>query len=107
MGKRRKLSSNSWTRLWYAYASWHTGFSGNFWAEDMELCLGAQRAELSKGSLDEWATQIGEKAAWLYSFITPEYEMSRRQLNELEDLNYEMMARAGYRLAVLLNSVVM
>lgn len=107
IGKRKKTSTTTWKKLWYTYASWHTGFSGNYWAEDMELCLGTQRAELSKGSLDEWATQIGEKAAWLYSFINPEYVMTRRQVNELEDLNYEMMVRAGYRLAVLLNSVVM
>jgi len=75
------------------------------WAEDIELCLGARRAELAAGGLNDWATQIGEKAAWLHSYINPEYSMTRRERNELEELNYEMMARAGYRLAALLNEV--
>ena len=106
IGKRKVSSSVSWSKFWYNYSLLHSGFTGDFWAEDMELCLGEQRAELSKGSLDEWATQIGEKAAWLYSRINPAYVMTRRERNELEDLNYEMMTRCGYRLAVLLNEAV-
>ena len=70
----------------------------------MELCLGAQFEEFSKGSLNDWATQIGQKAAELYSRVNPEYVMTRRERNELEELNYEMMTRAGFRLAALLNN---
>lgn len=106
IGKRKNASPISWSRFWNAYAGWHTGFSGDLWAEDMELCLGARREELSAGGLNEWATQIGEKATELYGRINPEYVMTRRERNELEELNYEMMARAGYRLAVLLNEAV-
>ena len=102
-GKRKTTASYKWSKFWDAYTYWHGGFSGDLWAEDMELCLGEKRAELSKGSLHDWATQIGEKAAELYSRVNPEYVMTRRERNELEELNYEMMTRAGYRLAVLLN----
>lgn len=102
-GSRKKTSMISWSRFWDLYAGWHTGFSGDLWAEDMELCMGDKRAEFSSGSLHDWATQIGEKAAILYGRINPEYVMTRRERNELEEWNYEMMVRAGYRLAVLLN----
>jgi hypothetical protein len=105
-GKRKTISQCKWSRLWDAYTYWHGGFSGDLWAEDMELCLGEKRAELSKGSLHDWATQIGKKAAELYSRIDASYVMTRRERNELEDLNYEMMTRAGYRMAVLLNEAV-
>lgn len=105
VGKRKVANPISWARFWGIYTGWHTGFSGDLWAEDIELCLGARRAELAAGGLNDWATQIGEKAAWLYSYINPEYSMTRRERNELEELNYEMMARAGYRLAALLNEV--
>jgi hypothetical protein len=105
-GKRKTTSSVKWGRLWDSYTYWHGGFSGDLWAEDMELCLGEKRAELSKGSLHDWATQIGKKAAELYSRIDASYVMTRRERNELEDLNYEMMTRAGYRMAVLLNEAV-
>ena len=105
IGRRKTTKPTKWNSFWTNYTARHTGFSGDLWAEDMELCLGARRAELAAGGLNEWATQIGEKAAWLYGFITPEYSMTCREHNELEELNYEMMARAGYRLAVLLNEV--
>ncbi len=102
-GKRKTTSEYKWVRFWDIYTHWHGGFSGDLWAEDLELCLGSKREELSKGSLHDWAVQIGEKAAELYSRVNPQYVMTRRERNELEELNYEMMACAGYRLAVLLN----
>lgn len=104
-GKRKTAGKMRWIKLWDSYTYWHGGFSGDLWAEDMELCLGDKRAEFSKGSLYDWATQIGEEAAKLYARINPDYVMTRRERNELEELNYEMMTRAGYRLAVLLNDV--
>ena len=102
-GKRKTTSNYKWGRFWDIYTHWHRGFSGDLWAEDLELCLGSKREELSKGSLHDWAIQVGEKASELYARINSTYVMTRRERNELEELNYEMMARAGYRLAVLLN----
>ena len=106
VGKRKVASPVKWSRFWAIYPTWHTGFSPEFWAEDMELCLGAKREEFSKGTPAEWATEIGKKAAELYGYITPDCEMTRRVRNELEDLNFEMMTRAGYRLAALLNQAI-
>jgi hypothetical protein len=103
IGKRKTSGKLKWSRFWNYYGGWHTGFSGNLWAEDIELCHGKQRAELSKGTINDWVTQIGTEASNLYQRITPEYVMTRRERNELEYLNYEMIARAGYRLAALLN----
>ena len=105
IGSRKKTTLITWSKFWDSYTYWHGGFSGALWAEDMELCLGEKRAELSKGSLHDWVAQIGATAAELYSRINPEYDMTRRERNELEELNYEMMTRASYRLAVLLNGV--
>ena len=103
-GKRKTTSQYKWLRFWDFYTHWHGGFSGDLWAEDMELCLGDKREEYSKGSLNDWAVQIGQKAYELYSRINPDYVMTRRERNELEELNYEMMTRAGFRLAALLNN---
>ncbi len=105
IGKRKTTRPVKWSKFWNYYADRHPGFSGNLWAEDIELCLGGQHAELSKGSLHDWVAQIGEQAAEMYAKITPEYVMTCRERNELEEVNYEMMARAGYRLTVLFNEV--
>ena len=105
MGKRKVANKVWWTRFWTAYAGWHPGFSGNLWAEDLELCHGKQCEEFAAGSLQDWVAQIGVEASKLYERIQPEYEMTRRERNELEFLNYEMIARAGYRLSKLLNEL--
>lgn len=95
-----------WDRFWSSYAGWHAGFSGNLWAEDIELCHGKQREEFSAGLLHDWVAQIGAEASTLYARLNPEYVMTRRERNELEYLNYEMIARASYRLAALMNDIV-
>ena len=105
IGKRKVANKVWWSRFWTAYGGWHTGFSGNFWAEDLELCHGKQREEFAAGSLQDWVAQIGAEASKLYERIVPEYEMTRRERNELEYLNYAMIARAGYRLSKLFNEL--
>ena len=106
IGKRKEAKPMRWDRFWTSYAGWHQGFSGNLWAEDIELCHGKQREALANGTLSDWVAQIGAEALTLYERINPEYVMTRRERNELEYLNYEMIARAGYRLAALLNDVL-
>jgi hypothetical protein len=106
IGKRKTVSKVKYSRLWYGYSLWHNGFSGALWAEDLEVCLGGYRAELAAGTLQDWALQIGMRAFKMYQKINSEYVMTRRERNELEMVNYEMMARAGYRLAALLNDAV-
>lgn len=106
IGKRKTLATLKWSSFWHIYSGWHSGFSGALWAEDLDLNLGHKRAEFSEGNLVNWVAQIGETAANQLARINPEYTMTRRERNELEVLNCEMMARAGYRLAALLNEVV-
>ena len=106
-GKYKRYTTVAWSRFWNAYGDFHVGMSGNFWAEDLEYGLGKYAKEYAEGDLTAWVAQIGAKAAELYnSWAKPDYEMSRRQRNELEELNSEMMARAGYRLAKLLNTIL-
>lgn len=105
IGSRKTTMKIRWANFWHSYTYWHGGFSGDLWAEDMELCLGSKFAEYSQGNLNDWTKHIGEKAAELYARINPEYVMTRRERNELEMLNYEMMTRAGFRLAALFNEL--
>ena len=106
IGSRAKRVANiKWSTLWSSYTGWHTGFSGALWAEDIELCHGKRSAEFAKGNLNDWVAQIGTVASEHLSRIKPNYEMTRRERNELEYVNYEMMARAGYRLATLFNDI--
>lgn len=106
VGSYSKRTSNvKWSRFWDVYPGWHNGFSAALWAEDIELCHGADRAKLAEGELNDWVAQIGSKAAEALSRYNEGYVMSRRERNELEYVNYEMMARAAYRLAALFNQL--
>jgi hypothetical protein len=105
-GKRKTTLTARWFTFWNSYPGLHAGFSGALWAEDLELNLGHRRAEFSEGNLVDWIAQNGEISAKLLARINPQYEMTRRERNELEVLNCEMIARAGYRLAVLLNGAL-
>ena len=104
-GKRKTLSTIKWSKMWVGYPQWHNGFSPQLWCEDLEYSLGSKREEFAKGSLNDWIAQIGDNASKFYARINPEYVMTRRERNELEGVNCEMMARAAYRLAALFNEL--
>jgi hypothetical protein len=72
----------------------------------MEVCHAKHKAEFAKGELRDWVAANGAMAAELLSEITPENIMTLRRYLELDYLNYDMMATAGFRLAALLNDTI-
>lgn len=95
----------SWSRFWSIYDAWHSGMTGNMWADDYESAYGAKAKEYAAGSLYDWATDCGKSAGEVYKWAKPDYEMPRIQRNDLQELHFEMMAKLGYRLSVLLDSL--
>ena len=104
--KREILLPMKWSTFWLSYAKRHVGFSGAFWAEDMELNLGDRFADYSKGSLYDWVAENSAKSAHYLSLYKPDSIMLLQESNELEEINYDMMLRAGCRLAALLNETL-
>jgi hypothetical protein len=100
------LGTVKWMTMWSGYGSRHRGFSGALWAEDMQLNMADRKAEFSQGTLLAWVKEVGAKSASYLDFITPSYVMPALMFNELEDVNYEQMVRASYRLAALLNQTI-
>ena len=95
-----------WSHLWNSFGYRHKGFSASLWAEDMELSSGDKFEEYSQGTLREWVEQNGAKAAAYLEVYAPRKNVTTLAYNELEDVNYDMMVRAGYRFAKLLNDAV-
>ena len=96
-----------WESLWgNHFGLRHKGFSPALYAEDMELCFGDKFVEYSQGTLRDWVVENGTKSASYLAQFTPECLISTLAYNELDDVNYDMMARACFRLAALLNSLV-
>lgn len=94
--------SNYWTGLSNSLAVFHA----DLWAEDMELHHGAKFAEMSKGTLREWVSDNGAKAAKHLAYVYPDSVITLRDYLMMDFENYDMMTYAGFRLAALLNQTI-
>ena len=95
----------TWSRFWSIFDAWHNGMTGAMWANDYEYAHGDKAKQYAAGSLYDWAADCGKTASEIYKFVNPEYEMPRIQRNDLKDLHFEMMAKLGYRLSVMLEEL--
>ena len=95
----------TWSRFWSIYDAWHNGVTGAMWANDYEYAYSDKAKQYSAGSLYDWAADCGKVAGEIYQFVKPEYEMPRIQRNDLKELHFEMMAKLGYRLCVMLDEL--
>lgn len=104
--KMKEVSRVKWSKFWGGYNGHHKGFFAELWAEEMEVCHGADYAQITKGGLRDWASRNGAIAADLYTRINPTNAVTRVEFLKLEELHFEMMATAGFRLAALLNDTI-
>lgn len=105
-GKKEKIEQTTWRKYWESsLINRHASFSAELFAADLEVCYGADRERFSKGDVRHWAADMASLAAPQYKWAKPDMIMSREQDNRLEPMNDKCMARAGYRLAALLNEI--
>ena len=103
---KNEIQTTVWQKIWWNFSGRYTGFSGEFWAYEMNLCKGKMKDEYSKGTLREWVSENGAVAAMYLERFHPDYVVPPFEFNSLEDVNYEMMARCSFRLAAILNSTI-
>ena len=105
-GKKEKITQSTWRKYWESnIIGRHASFSAELFAADLQTCYGADKERFSKGDVRHWAADVASLAAPLYKWAKPDMVMSREQDNRLEPMNDKTMARAGYRLAALLNDI--
>lgn len=107
-GRKAKVIPFTWKELWdVRYTSFHSGYSPEMWAEELEVMYGDKKAELSAGSLRDWAVDMG-------NFSRPIYERLKQENNHCPHATIcsydiprvECFAKAAYRLAALLNETL-
>lgn len=102
--KYEKRGKTTWHRLWSnSFSFWHQGWSSEYYAYDINLRFGKLREQAMQGSVRDWAHEMGLRAKPLYDWVSPGMLMRHEPRLILEDTHLEMVARAGYRLAALLN----
>ena len=104
--KKSETSQVNWHKVWGSFSRRYTGFSGEFWAYEMNIGKSKMKEEYSKGTLRDWVMETGELAASYLNKYTPDYVMTPFEFHSLEEVNYEMMARSSFRLAALLNATI-
>lgn len=106
LGKKEEVTPHGWRKFWDSSLVNRRGcFSPEMYALDLTLCYEEQKENFSHGDVRHWAADMARLCAPLYDWAKPEVYMSREQQNRLELINDKTMARAGYRLAALLNDI--
>lgn len=105
-GPKEVITKLTWRKFWESnIVNRHATLSCELLAEDLMVCYGPEKENFSKGDVRHWAADMGSLSAPLYKWAVPDYYMTREQHNRLVQLNNKCMARAGFRLAALLNDI--
>ena len=102
---RKTKSEVSWRNMWHSYASRHDVFSADYYATDVEIFAGDMKAEYEKGTPRFWAENVGEDVVRCLEVVYPGAEVSMTDYNNYEYLYDKCIAKAGFRLAALLNDI--
>jgi hypothetical protein len=100
----KKLTKQKWSTSWSRFGNYPAGFSGEFRAYDMKICLDGRFDQFTKGGLLDWVADNGAVAASYLDICTPEATIPFLvHKQDMENVNYDMMIKASCRLAKLLN----
>lgn len=104
-GREAKIVPMSWYSLWTNnYTTFHSGYSPQMYAEDIELMFGDKKSEFSEGSLRDWAHDIGNYTSSVYDFLQKnDNNFLHATIQAHEYLHMSCVAKAAYRLGTLLN----
>lgn len=105
-GKGRKSWNQKWYSLWQStYSSRYDIFSPQYYAEDIDIYARDKKAEYSKGEPRFWVENGGEDIVRALKDLNTGAEVPI-QVQLLYEYNHtKCMAKAGYRLAALLNDI--
>ena len=102
-----KMRKYKWQTLWNrAILLRHYGYTADMYAEDLAICHGGDKEAFSVGSIRDWAADVGAELSKQLADAKPNMVVDKMKILELEQVNDRLMAKAGYRLAVLLNDVL-
>lgn len=102
-----KRGRQMWSKLWNnEFCSWHQGWSSEYYAYDINLRFGKLKEQAMQGSVRDWAHEMGLRAKPMYDWAKPDMLLRYEPKLNLEDTHLEMVARASFRLAALLNEAL-
>ena len=104
-GRPAKLFPFSWKDLWTTrYVYQHGGFTPAMWANELEIMHKAKQTEYSAGTLADWCSDMGKDTKKVHGVLEANGgQFLHATIQAHEPLHMTCLARAAYRIAVLLN----
>ena len=105
LGRKGTATPSSWKVLWtHRFVTYHAAYSPVMWVEEMEVMYGAKKSEFSAGTLRDWAVDIGAYSKPIYEHLKQNNNHFHfAKVHECDMFHMSCVAKAAYRLAVLLN----
>jgi len=75
-------------------------------AEELRISHGTDKESFSAGTIRDWAADMGKEAAAQLEWAEPDMKLYKMKLIDIEPVHNRLMAKAGFRLAALLNEVL-
>lgn len=102
-----KMRKYKWQTLWNrAILIRHYGYTAEMYAEELAICHGDDKEAFSAGSIRDWAADTGAEIAKQLQNAKPNMVVDKLDMLEYEAVNDRLMAKAGYRLAALINDIL-
>lgn len=105
--KFNKSTKRSWAQIWGRDATLgYYGFTPEMFADELRISHGADKEVFSAGTIRDWAADMGKEASVQLEWAEPDMKLYKIQRIALEPVHNRLMAKAGFRLAALLNDVL-
>lgn len=105
-GKGYKEWNATWHALWQkSFLDRNIILSPQYYGDDMEICLRSKKAAYEKGDPRFWVKNVGEDIPRCLQLIYPGAMVTSGEKESMETIHNRCVAKAGYRLAALLNDI--
>ena len=105
-GKESKMWNSKWYNVWErTYINRYTFFTPQYYANDIDIYARDKRAEYEKGTPRFWAENSGEDVVRALKDFNTGEPVPTNIIQRYEYNHTKCMAKAGYRLAALLNDI--
>ena len=107
-GRLARYTKVKWRAMWNSYfPGRHYLFTPEMYAYDIDLYHSRYDAKFVEGELSAWVEDVVKEYRAIYAEnLADNHILTQERVNEYEYIHDRLMAKAGYRLAALLNQIL-
>ena len=107
-GRLARYTKVKWRAMWNSYfPGRHYLFTPEMYAYDIDLYHSRYAAKFVEGELSAWVEDVVKEYRAIYAEnLADNHILTQERVNEYEYIHDRLMAKAGYRLATLLNQIL-